>query len=391
MIRSLYIDNFKALNDFTIELKPLTVLIGMNGSGKTTILQALDLISNFTRMDLDTYLEKRNWRPSELKSKTNKKLHMTFKVVFSMNADDIEWTFVLHTIKTKEKINVVSEEIFNKTKQKLLLSVDSQGISRFNSLENKMEKFPPLNMTSSFLKNIDSLKDKAKFPELVALIEFMTASDSFELLSTEKMRRSSRGETDTIGMGGEKLAAFIHGLQPEQRRNLSRRLHSYMPFINEVDTEVKGRPGWIEIKVTENFPAEEKSVSISPAHISDGILRMLAISTLQETNKTSGMVLLDEIENGINPHIADKMVNDLIERTKDMNRQIIVTTHSSVMLDYFPPESIIFIWRNGDGVVHSQALFLNPDLYAQLEYMYPGEVWINMDEKDIIAKLLGEK
>jgi len=391
VIRSLYIDNFKALNDFTIELKPLTVLIGMNGSGKTTILQALDLISNFTRMDLDTYLEKRNWGPSELKSKTNKKLHMTFKVVFRMNVDDIEWTFVLNPIKTKEKINVVSEEIFNKTQQKLLLSVDSQGISRFNSLENKMEKFPPLNMTSSFLKNIDAQKDKAKFPELVALIEFMTASDSFELLSTEKMRRSSRGEADTIGMGGEKLAAFIHGLQPEQRRNLSRRLHSYMPFINEVDTEVKGRPGWIEIKVTENFPAEEKSVSISPAHISDGILRMLAISTLQETNKTSGMILLDEIENGINPHIADKMVSDLIERTKGMHRQIIVTTHSSVMLDYFPPESIIFIWRNGDGVVHNQALFLNPDLYAQLEYMYPGEVWINMDEKDIIAKLLGEK
>ena len=115
---------------------------------------------------------------------------------------------------------------------------------------------------------------------------------------------------------------------------------------------------------------------------------MLAIS-ITETNKTSGMVLLDEIEI-INPHITDKMVSDLIEHT-GMHRQIIVTTHSSVMLDYFPPESIIFIWRNGDGVVHSQALFLNPDLYAQLEYMYPGEVWINMDEKDIIAKLLGEK
>jgi predicted ATPase len=163
-----------------------------------------------------------------------------------------------------------------------------------------------------------------------------------------------------------------------------------MPFINEVDTEVKGRPGWIEIKVAENFPAEEKTVTISPAHISDGTLRMLAISALQETDRTSGMVLLDEIENGINPHIADKMVYDLIER-RGMQRQIIVTTHSSVMLDYFPPESIIFIWRNGDGVVYNQALFSDPEMYAQLKYMYPGEAWINMDEKDIIAKLLGEK
>lgn len=391
MIRSLYIDNFKALNDFTIELKPLTVLIGTNGSGKTTILQALDLMANFTKMDMDTYLEKRSWRPSELKSKTNKKLHMTFRVIFDMGADDIEWTFVLNPVKTKEKINVVSEEIINTTKQKVLLSVDSKEISRFNFQQNMEEKFPPLNMTSSFLKNIDVQKDKSKFPELVALIEFMTASDSFELLSTEKMRRSSRGEADTIGMGGEKLAAFIHGLQPEQRRNLSQRLHNYIPFINEVDTEVKGRPGWVEIKVAENFPVEEKSVTIGPAHISDGTLRMLAISALQETDKTSGMVLLDEIENGINPHIADKMVNDLIERTRGVQRQIIVTTHSSVMLDYFPPDSIIFVWRNGDGVVHNQALFLHPDLRAQLEYMYPGEVWLNMDEKDIIAKLLGEK
>lgn len=390
MIQSLYIDNFKALNDFTIELKPLTVLIGTNGSGKTTILQALDLISNFVRMDLDTYLEKRNWKPSELKSKTNKKLHMTFRVIFKMGADDIEWTFVLNPVKTKEKINVVSEEIINITKQKVLLSVDSQGINRFNFQQNLMEKFPPLNMTSSFLKNIDAQKDKAKFPELATLIEFMTESDSFELLSTERMRKSSRGEADTIGMGGEKLAAFIHGLQPEQKKNLSRHLHNYMPFINEVDTEVKGRPGWIEIKVAENFPAEEKSFTISPAHISDGTLRMIAISALQETDKTSGMVLLDEIENGINPHIADKMVYDLIER-RGMQRQIIVTTHSSVMLDYFPPESIVFIWRNGDGVVHNQALFLNPDLSSQLKYMYPGEVWINTDEKDIIAKLLGEK
>jgi predicted ATP-dependent endonuclease of OLD family len=113
VIWSLYIDNFKALNDFTIELKPLTVLIGTNGSGKTTILQALDLMANFTKMDMDTYLEKRNWRPSELKSKTNKKLHMTFRVIFKMGANDIEWTFVLNPVKTKEKINVVSEEIIN--------------------------------------------------------------------------------------------------------------------------------------------------------------------------------------------------------------------------------------------------------------------------------------
>lgn len=377
-------------------MKQITVLIGTNGSGKTSILQALDLIINFAQMDIDAYLEKRNWKPYDLKSKINPKNHVTFTILFDMGANNceklIEWTFVLNPVKTKGKIFVISEEIINKANPKIkLLSVDSQGISRFNFVEDKIESFPPLNMTSSFLKNIDIQKDKAKFPELVAIIEFLTASDSFELLSTEKMRRSSRGDTDTIGMGGEKLAAFIHGLKPEQRRKVSERLQNYVPLISNVDTEVKGRPGWLEIKVSESFPLEKLPVSISSAHLSDGTLRMLAISALQEAGKTSGMDLLDEIENGVNPHLAEKMVNDLIERTKSKRRQIILTTHSTVILDYFPADSIIFLWRDRQGVVHNQALFSISDIHDRLEYMYPGEVWLNMDENEIIAKLLGEK
>ena len=375
-------------------MNQITVLIGTNGSGKTSILQALDLIISFAQMDIDAYLDKRNWKPYELKSKTSAKSYMTFTILFDMGVDGceklIEWTFVLHPVKSKEKILVISEEIVNKTNSQELLSVDSHGIERFNFAENRMEKFPPLYMTSSFLKNIDVQKDKSKFPEMVALIEFLAASDSFELLSTEKMRRSSRGDVDTIGMGGEKLAAFIHGLKPEQRRKISERLQHYVPFVSNVDTEVKGRPGWTEIKVQESFPSDERSVAISPTHLSDGTLRMLAISALQEADKTSGMDLLDEIENGINPHLADKMVNDLIERTISKGRQIILTTHSTVMLDYFSEESIIFLWRDKKGKVHNQGLFSISEIRNRLEYMYPGEVWLNMDENEIIAQLQGE-
>ena len=52
MIKAIYIDNFKALNDFSIKLHPLTVLIGSNGSGKSTVLQAIDLVCSLVKMDL---------------------------------------------------------------------------------------------------------------------------------------------------------------------------------------------------------------------------------------------------------------------------------------------------------------------------------------------------
>jgi predicted ATP-dependent endonuclease of OLD family len=41
MLKKMTIQNFKAIQDMTIEFTPLTVLIGGNACGKTSILQAL--------------------------------------------------------------------------------------------------------------------------------------------------------------------------------------------------------------------------------------------------------------------------------------------------------------------------------------------------------------
>ncbi|MEA1961979.1 MAG: hypothetical protein U9N81_12055 [Bacillota bacterium] len=100
--------------------------------------------------------------------------------------------------------------------------------------------------------------------------------------------------------------------------------------------------------------------------------------------------MLDEIEDGINPHVADEVVSDLLEFSREKHRQVIVATHSSVMLDYFPDESIVFVWRTRDGVIHNQAMFSKQEMRDRLEYMYPGEVWLNMNENEIIESLRGE-
>jgi len=42
VIRSAHIENFRCLRDLTLELEPLTVLVGPNASGKSAILHALD-------------------------------------------------------------------------------------------------------------------------------------------------------------------------------------------------------------------------------------------------------------------------------------------------------------------------------------------------------------
>ncbi|CAM4350232.1 AAA family ATPase [Paenibacillus alkaliterrae] len=59
MITSLFIDNFKSLQNFTINFSNrLTVLIGTNSVGKSTVLQAIDLLSYFGTGNLKEYSSK---------------------------------------------------------------------------------------------------------------------------------------------------------------------------------------------------------------------------------------------------------------------------------------------------------------------------------------------
>ena len=52
-----------------MELAPLTILIGLNGSGKTTILQAFDFTAQLMNGQVDSWLLSRNWTAADLYSK----------------------------------------------------------------------------------------------------------------------------------------------------------------------------------------------------------------------------------------------------------------------------------------------------------------------------------
>lgn len=42
MVKSVWFDNFKSLVDFKIELAKFNCVVGLNGMGKSTLLQVLD-------------------------------------------------------------------------------------------------------------------------------------------------------------------------------------------------------------------------------------------------------------------------------------------------------------------------------------------------------------
>jgi len=82
MLKQVTIKGFKGITNLTLNLNKINVLIGANSSGKTTILQALDLLSNCAFKDITEYLKDKGWKVSDIKSQISKDSFLSYKSIF---------------------------------------------------------------------------------------------------------------------------------------------------------------------------------------------------------------------------------------------------------------------------------------------------------------------
>jgi predicted ATPase len=95
----------------------------------------------------------------------------------------------------------------------------------------------------------------------------------------------------------------------------------------------------------------EKNGALYPARsLSDGTLRFLALTVLSLDPKVSGVICMEEPENGIHPQRIPAMLTLLKDITCDTEnpvgpdnpfRQVIVNTHSPVVVQQVPDESLL--------------------------------------------------
>ena len=72
--------------------------------------------------------------------------------------------------------------------------------------------------------------------------------------------------------------------------------------------------------------------AIGPSHASDGLLRLIAICAIPEFEPHSSLVMLDEIEDGIEPHILPEIIRRVVS---DSRNQFIFTSHSPLLVNFF--------------------------------------------------------
>ncbi|MDR1174202.1 MAG: AAA family ATPase [Treponema sp.] len=414
MLKRLTIKNFKAIQDMTIEFTPLTVLIGGNGCGKSTVLQALDFLRSAAIRDIPVYLEMHKWTIAELKSKLNdgqnKPIEFISSFVFSENV--VDWYFIVDF--TEDKWSV--RELF---------CVNGKGVISYRTMPNIFDgmaipeipqPFVNITLSSSTLKVIDDYLEQMDFGknEIYELQKYLKQSSFLDVLSPETIRGFSANQRITrIGYKGENLKSFIHSLDDTSKNELNKIISEIIGFQITVMTFSTGEGITMELEIHH----EKETIKIDSLHISDGLLRIIVFAAIKMerlilrygksdggiqikadgkysykgwTECECGFILIDEIENGVNPYITEKIITLLRDITNTQGRQIIFTTHSPVILNDINPDYINLLWKDKSGSVYCRKLFSISELYDSLDFLSPGDAWMNIREEDLLAKASSE-
>lgn len=362
MIKRIGVKNFKSLADFDFKLSKFNCLIGMNGAGKSTVLQAIDFIAQLMEGDVDKWLERRKWTAQELNCKLLSRSNIGLGIEYqTKNGNQITWRCLFN----RHELLCSTEEI----------TVD--GVEQLR-VKSKQYRIGENSDTEIAFKYQGSILSQLRDSELPApILEFrdgMRRILSLELLSPELLRQRARSSDVDIGSGGEKLSAFLHGIKGEKRESLIKLLQSFYPNLQDYKVSSQ-QSGWKKLTIIEKF--EQQKIETEARHINDGLLRILAI--LAQSSSNHSLILLDEIENGINPEIVEKLVDSLVNSTQ----QILVTTHSPMILNYLEDatarESVQFIYKNDTGETRARPFFSIPRIGEKLDYMGPGEAFVDTD------------
>lgn len=378
MIKSVYIDNFKSLVDFHLPPAPhhlakFTCLIGLNGAGKSTLLQAFDFLGQLMTGKIDEWLAARDWKKTDLTSKLQKKQLITFKVVIELPAlGQVVWSGQYNATLlrcTSESIVIHDSPILKLTDGQLAL--------------------PDRRASSIDFDYQGSVLSQLKLNEqhhavLIALKTYMQSLKSLEMLSPHLMRKASRN-ADDVGRGGEKLSAFLSILNNDQKANILIKLKEFYPRLEQWDIKLL-RTGWKKLSVREDYlDSGKRSLETDARHINDGMLRILTL--LAQTQTEHKFLLFDEIENGINPELIDKLVNMLI----GIEQQVVVTTHSPMILNYLSDEvakdAVILLYRDARGATKAARFFDLPVAAKKLSVLGPGEVFVDTYLEDVVRDL----
>jgi predicted ATPase len=388
VLTRLRIRNYKSLVDVDVPLKPLSVLFGPNAAGKSNFLDALQLLSQIatSRTLKEAFeppyrgapLESFTFGPKGIRSLLEREsalfslevdVLLSPSIVESVNeeiremkadrgAPSTDLAFVKErALRYRIDIEILPKSGILRVADEYLAALNTQGkptsrrkafIERVNNrLHLRMEGQAHPTYFERYLDHsvLSRPHYPPHYPHLVAMRQELASWLFFYFEPRERMRKATPvKEVRHIGLMGEELASFLNtlkALDEPQFRAIEKSLRMIIPSATGISVEVNDL-GEVELRLIEG------GVPIPARILSEGTLRVLGLLALGGAKEPPTLLGFEEPENGVHPRRIRLIAELLKTRAATGDTQLIVTTHSPVLLDLMPQESL-YVFRKRDG------------------------------------------
>lgn len=344
-LEKVHIKNFMSLRDVTLPLKPLTIFVGPNASGKSNTVTALYRLHNMMvdeRLSSDEFNRDTLWETEVPKIS----FHLHTKVEESRTLYHLE-------VKLEPDLSFRAEQL-SVNDANVISIQDGQGTVRDENGENGT----PYNSDELALRSAGNYGNK---PITRALAEFMKEWKFYDF-SPDLIRSSL---TRSILLAEKEIREFpkldSYGLKlPEVLCNWEKNFPERFKSVS--DSLVSSTNRYID-----SFPVMEENQLFSGNQLfllegyrepiplksaSDGMLRLIAYYTLLNEPELPPLIAIEEPERNFHPGALTDIAN-VLEQIAQYS-QVIITTHSSQLLGAFNPESLgdslgVLLLRNRPG------------------------------------------
>ena len=353
--------DFKGFKNVSINLfRPFTLLIGPNGSGKTNVIEAIELLS-FIARGQPLYEIADVGRPEtglQIRGGLQACGHMDeeifalgFRASTRFDGASKPVAYRLH-IGTKPHPQILEEElkVGDRVIYKTLLR-DPGSASR--DLEVIYDNFArggrkPRTAASSERSVLSQYREIAvknrNFLRCVRLVQLilrhLRASYVFDP-NPKLMHGYERIGNNMLSKDGANLSAVLYALSigdETQKASLDRLLSQISQLPDEPYEEfsfTKTDLGDVIFGL-----CEKTGYTVDARSLSGGTLRTLAILTALETVQEYSHVIVEEFDNGLHPSRVGVLTSAIAEATERRNLRVLVTTHNPATMNNLTPDQM---------------------------------------------------
>ena len=387
-LKSLKLSNFLSFGEANawVDLRPLNVIIGANGAGKSNFIEAINFIKSATGLSNENNLLAtisrgggvRNWIWNGAEKNSHASLDAIFDEQLSKCSKAPNMHYHISFSEVEQWFNIVDEKITRHQHGKIpedqppyYCIEGDRGYLRSGGAVRGIETSVEISRIESILSSrIIPLEHEEMITLTKRISEILIYNNwTFGYGCSPRLFQSTSAQYQNLNSDASNLGLILNKIRrtPEFNEKFFHYLEKTYDGIEDFDVRIV--EGMIQVLI------HEKSGVIPATQLSDGILRYMCLLAVLCDPDPRPLVCIEHPELGLHPDIIPYFA-DLLEDASERT-QLVVTTHSDFLVDALSdqPEAILVADRDENGT--SLERLDSGDLKLWLEEYRLGELWIS--------------